>query len=147
MIFRIQKGVIKVLIKHVAIRNANMKKTAREKGLACAYEMQVTLSCTPDPLWRQFFQTEWRKEFLFRKRSIKLADNEIFLLLAKGDDIQGFIDVVKQIIEKANQRYALQRSKREKGHRKLYDFENLSEIKRYRIHNSAQDADQHSLQA
>lgn len=136
-----------MLIKHVTIRNAALKSTGKEKGLVYAYEMQVTLSHAPDSMWKQVFLLEWKKEFLFTKRNARLADNEIRVLLAKGDDIQRYIDTVKQLVEKADNRNALQKTKQEKGLRKLYDFANLRRTERYRIPDTAQDTEQQPLRA
>lgn len=134
-----------VVIKHISIKDANTGERTKENGFTAAYEIMVALSNNPDSSWKRFFLREWRKEFLRKNETIRLTDNEMKLSLKKGDDIQSFIECIKNAISRTNRRIAESICSREKVQKKNYKFIDIRTIKRFKFESDGQNDMRHAL--
>ena len=89
-------------IRHVTIQNPEEKHNFNKvSGFEAAYAVHFNLSYKPDKMWRHYFYRQWQKLFMKKKRS-RIVGNEIRLLLEKNEDIQSYIECVKNLINYTN---------------------------------------------
>lgn len=75
-----------------------MEKDALGNGLKYTYQLCVSLSSIPVRMWVNKFRCEWRRVLGKKKRKIAICNNEIKVFLSKNDNIQDYIDILKNTV-------------------------------------------------
>lgn len=86
-------------IKHIYITNSDRERMLEDIVYKDAYIVHVSLSNTPDKVWKHFFYHTLKSKFLASRRKVSIVGNEIRIILEKNDDIQGFIEMVKKSLD------------------------------------------------
>ncbi len=89
-----------MLIKHISIINIENRPNDADYNDFDNYMVKFTLDSKPDVDWKRLFRLERFKIQTLTKKSIKILDNEIHIILGEGDDIQNCIETVKSIVNK-----------------------------------------------
>jgi hypothetical protein len=84
------------LISAVTITSISLKGGNR----ACGYILGVFTQEKIGSIYAKAIHHEWSKSMFCRKRRLTVKNNEIQILLKKGDTIQKYIDYISEIINK-----------------------------------------------
>jgi len=66
------------------------------------FEILVTLSQKTEKKWRYFFAREWNKNQQKKSKKIQIKDNELRIVLLKNENIQKYLDIIKDAVYKAD---------------------------------------------
>ena len=88
------------------VGNVNVDKETVEKYEAFpeAYAFYINLSDKPDPLWERYFEDEGEHALYSPKREIRVVGDKLRLVFGYGENIQGHVKSVQQLVERTNKR-------------------------------------------
>jgi hypothetical protein len=68
-----------------------------------AYSFELELDSTPDYIWTEIFNSEWKTSFYTMKRQVMVFGNRIRVVTAP-DEIKGKIEWIKSLVNSTNDR-------------------------------------------
>lgn len=91
-------------------KKANLKPIDPEKlkiekidAFPDAYAFELELDSTPDNVWEQIFEDEWKTSFYTMKRQVQVVGNRLRVVTAP-DEVKDKIEWVKSLVKSTNER-------------------------------------------
>lgn len=116
-----------LVIKYITVGNAKRAISKPENKREILYDIHIALSSEPVMRWKRMFYYEWKRKG--SHRNIKIVNNEVRLCLNAGDDIQLYIERIKLLIARCDEKIR----NFEQKHIGEYDMDNYSPIKRFKL--------------
>ncbi len=88
-----------MLIKHVSILNTSNPVLTKDNFMQHSHTISFSLGFSPDEHWIRSFRYHWLKKTSHGRKTIDIMDNHLTLNLDGNDDIQYYIDLIKQLVQ------------------------------------------------
>ncbi|MCX8131731.1 MAG: hypothetical protein N3I35_16755 [Clostridia bacterium] len=121
-----------MIIKHISILNLDKSVNNSIEG-GNLYSMRVYLSDSPGRVWKERFNLQWRKMFFFKKKKLYFSNNEIRLFLEKQDDLQKYVESLKDLVDRTNKMTDIKQHKERKELRRKLRINLYSGVKVYKV--------------
>ena len=89
----------------IKIIGINKEGIEKENSFETAYKYPLILSAKPDDLWIKFFHAIYRVHPFEKKRQYTIIDKQIFVIASGEDNKQQLLDLFKEVVNAANQKY------------------------------------------
>ena len=89
--------------KPVEIIGVDIDTVERDTAFPEAYAFYIKLSSAPDPIWKKYL-AEWQNALYSMKKEIRVEGDKLCLVFVYGDNIEGYVRYVTQLIKKINGR-------------------------------------------
>ena len=95
----------------------------KDDSFEMAYAVEIPLDSTPDDIWEQCFEREWKASFYNLKRQVTVEGDKLRAVTAP-DEIKGRIEWIRKLVEATNRcveksnKEMLQREKAEQARKK-----------------------------
>lgn len=89
----------------IKIQSIDTENIEKDDAFENAYAFYVKIIPNPNYDWIVVFEEAWHNMIYAMKREATISGNKVRLVFGKGDNLQPYIDFLKQVIEYTNKRY------------------------------------------
>jgi hypothetical protein len=84
--------------------NPNKLKMYKSNEFEEAYTVELKLDSTPDDIWEQIFNNEYKASLFMMKRTVSVSGNKLRVVTSTHDNLKDEMEWVKELVSATNQR-------------------------------------------